>query len=412
MSNIPPQPQGFSDLRPFPAPEEAQGPIVGSPLVQPERFRLTQPPQPSAAPQPPSRAGVAALVALVFLASVVGSFLLGRATAENDTVEGAQPAPTAQPRVTEAPAGPTTTVPGPVDPGSSVEPIPAVADAVSPSVVQISVNLGNGTGSLGSGFLYDNDGRILTNAHVVGDAPEVTVRLSTGTQITGTVVGADETSDVAVVRVDPEEIEGLQPATLALNVEVRRGQTAIALGSPFGLEQSVTAGIISAVNRPVQIDQQSPPQSMHQTDAAINTGNSGGVLADLQGRVVGINSAIFSQSGGNDGVGFAIPIDRAVDIAGRLERGEEINRGLLGVTGVSPDAGRAGGLITEVTADSAADVAGLQPGDLVVGIDDDEVRSFQELGAIIRARDEGSQVDVHYVRDGREWTVQVILGSE
>jgi S1-C subfamily serine protease len=351
-------------------------------------------------------------VALVFLASVVGSFLLGRATAENDTVEGAQPAPTAQPRVTEAPAGPTTTVPGPVDPGSSVEPIPAVADAVSPSVVQISVNLGNGTGSLGSGFLYDNDGRILTNAHVVGDAPEVTVRLSTGTQITGTVVGADETSDVAVVRVDPEEIEGLQPATLALNVEVRRGQTAIALGSPFGLEQSVTAGIISAVNRPVQIDQQSPPQSMHQTDAAINTGNSGGVLADLQGRVVGINSAIFSQSGGNDGVGFAIPIDRAVDIAGRLERGEEINRGLLGVTGVSPDAGRAGGLITEVTADSAADVAGLQPGDLVVGIDDDEVRSFQELGAIIRARDEGSQVDVHYVRDGREWTVQVILGSE
>jgi putative serine protease PepD len=291
-----------------------------------------------------------------------------------------------------------------VDPSSTQEPIAAVAAAVSPSVVQIETDSG-----LGSGVIYTSDGYILTAAHVVdGAGKSVKVRLADGSLKDGNVVGSDDASDIAVVKIDGNNLEA---ASLATGVKVEVGQTAVAIGSPFGLEETVTAGIVSAVDRP----QETPGGAidMIQIDAPINPGNSGGPVADKQGRVFGIADSIITQTGENAGVGFLVPIDLAKDVADKLVAGDPVEFAFLGVstdpttTSVVGD----GAVIVDVTKDSPADKAGLQQGDKITSIDSSPVRDPIELGARVRSHKPGDVVHVTFERDGNQQSVDVTLGS-
>jgi len=281
------------------------------------------------------------------------------------------------------------------------EPIATAAAIILPSVVQIQ-----SAGGVGSGVIYDAEGLILTAAHVVAGQDTVTVRFEDGEEVEGTVLGGTPDADVAVVQV---ERSGLPAAELALGETPVVGQIAIAVGSPWGLQGTVTSGVISAVDQP--IDGETGPRAMLQTDAAINPGNSGGALVDRDGRVLGINVSIFSLSGANDGVGFAVPIDVANDIAERVVSGESLGNALLGVTGSNAESGRAGALIAEVSRGSAADVAGVEVGDLVIEIDGASVQGIADLAAQVRSHRPGTTVDIVVVRDGQELTLAATLGE-
>ncbi len=299
---------------------------------------------------------------------------------------------------------PVTTIPGPVG-GDAAEPVAAVAAALSPAVVQIE----NGKG-LGSGFVYDPSGLILTAAHVTDGAPQVEVRLADGTSQKGTVVGEDQSTDVAVVRI--EGGSDLPVAALATGVDLQVGQTAIAIGSPFGLDQTVTAGIVSALGRSTTTPGGVIPAI--QTDAPINSGNSGGALADNRGRVIGINDSIItgtSQSTGNVGVGFAVPIDIAKAVADKLVAGDSTDPGFLGVGGADATGDRAGAAVTSVEPGSPAAEAGLTTSDVVTAIDDKEVHSMIDLAAAIRTRSPGTTVTLSVLRDGQSRSVAVELAD-
>jgi putative serine protease PepD len=292
---------------------------------------------------------------------------------------------------------------GVVDPSS--EPIAAVAAAVSPAVVQIETRSG-----LGSGFIYDSDGHILTAAHVVdGAGKTVDVRLADGTLKKGEVIGADDNSDVAVVKIDPSS--DLVVANLALGIKVQVGQTAVAIGSPFGLDQTVTAGIVSAVDRP----QETPGGAidMYQIDAPINPGNSGGPVSDKEGRVFGMSDSIITQTGDNAGVGFLVPIDLAKAVADKLVAGETVEFAFLGVSTHAQTAALVGdgAVVVDVSSGSPADQAGIQQGDKITSIDSAPVRDPVELGARVRSHNPGDTVTITFDRDGNTQSVDVTLGS-
>jgi putative serine protease PepD len=295
------------------------------------------------------------------------------------------------------------TDPSPLIPGE--EPIADAAGVIMPSVVQIQTGSGPASG-VGSGVIYDSDGLILTAAHVVQGNDTVTVRFADGEEVEGTVLGGTEGADVAVVQVDRT---GLPAAELALDDEPNVGQMAIAVGSPWGLQGTVTAGIISAVDQ--AIPSGASARAVLQTDAAINPGNSGGPLVDREGRVLGINVSIFSLSGANDGVGFAVPIDVAHDIAERVVAGEEIEGAFLGVSIGMVESGRAGAVITELTPGGAADEAGLEVDDLVVEIDGAPVQRPADLAAQVQTHQPGDTVEIVVIRDGEELTLTVTLGQ-
>jgi S1-C subfamily serine protease len=280
------------------------------------------------------------------------------------------------------------------------EPIADAAEKILPSVVQIRTSDG-----VGSGVVYDS-GLILTAAHVVAGEETVLVRLEDGENVEGTVLGGTSEADIAVVRIDRTDVP---IASLALDYTPRVGQMAIAVGSPWDLQSTVTAGIVSAVNQPVGC-QSGGCRSMLQTDAAINPGNSGGALVDRDGRVLGINVSIFSLSGANDGVGFAVPIEVAYGIAKEIVAGNDIQFAFLGVVGEDIRTGRAGAKVTEVVSDSAAAVAGIQVDDIVVSIDGDRVQGIYDLASLVRAKQPGDTVDVVVVRDGKELIIPVKLG--
>ncbi len=298
---------------------------------------------------------------------------------------------------TEATPDPTVETPSFIP---SDEPIADAADIILPSVVQIVTVDG-----LGSGVIYDSNGLILTAAHVVAGEETVTVRLADGEEIEGTVLGGDSDFDVAVIRVDRTD---LPAATLALDTDPRAGQLAIAVGSPWGLQSTVTAGIVSAVNQ--SINSSVGPRSVLQTDAAINPGNSGGALVNRQGEVLGINVSIFSVSGANDGVGFAVPIDVAFDIATAVLAGESLDFAFLGVSVSNVESGQAGAVITEITEGSAADGAGIEIGDLVTSIDGVEVQGARDLAAQVRTHRPGTTVELIVIRDGEEISLFATLG--
>jgi len=351
------------------------------------------PPTPPTPPAPPRRPGAWRAVAISSLAVA----LLAGGYVVNDVVEGRQAtAPTAAPTTLARTAGPTPTVAG-----DATEPVAAVAEAVAPAVVLIST--GNG---LGSGVIYDASGLVLTNAHVVDAARRVQVGLADGRTVEGEVLGADPATDIAVVQL--ADAGDLPVARLAAD-EPRVGQLAVALGSPFGLEQTVTAGIVSAVDRPVPNDR-GIAVNMLQTDAPINPGNSGGALANRYGEVIGINTAIFSQSGENNGIGFAVPIATAARVAERIVRGEPLERARLGVEGDDRVAGP-GALVGRVVPGGPADAAGIRAGDRIVTIDGEPVRSFRALQGEIGTRSPGDTVTLGIERDGSTLSVQVTLDS-
>jgi S1-C subfamily serine protease len=299
-------------------------------------------------------------------------------------------------------AGIPTAAPASATPNASAsgqEPAAVVAQALLPTVVEIRHDSG-----VGSGFVYDADGFIMTAAHVIQDVDQVEVRLYDGTELQGEVVGIDERNDVGVVKVDRT---GLKAAPLGIGQDLRVGQLAIAIGSPFGLNETVTAGIISSTDRVLE-----DGREVVQTDAPINPGNSGGVLADRNGRVIGVNSAIRpgANSNGNVGIGFAVPIDIAAKSAEAIVKGEQLQIGYLGVTpSLTTSGGRDGALIQEVAPDSPAAKAGIQPGDLVVSVDGNAIANYSEMIAAIRSHQPGDKITVGVVRGGNETTITATL---
>lgn len=298
-------------------------------------------------------------------------------------------------RSSPEPAGSPTPAPTPPPP---FEPVTEVAQKVLPSTVRIQ------RGPVGgSGVIYTPDGFILTAAHVAGDAATVEVRLPDGARVEGRVTGRDTRRDVAVVKV---ERTGLRAATLALGADLRVGQLAVALGSPFGLVDTVTAGVVSGIGR--SLPTVAGVVDAIQTDAPVNPGNSGGPLADREGRVIGINIATGGR--GPARFGFAVPIDVAMQAAGPLQRGEPAPPvAFMGVSGTDGFEGRAGALLTNVEADSPAAAAGLQEGDLVTQIDGTQLRSMAQLASAIRRNAPGDRVTLVVVRDDQERRVEVLL---
>jgi len=267
----------------------------------------------------------------------------------------------------------------------------------------------------GSGFVFDDRGHILTNNHVVEDANKITVTFNDGVEASATVVGTDPKSDVAVIKVDNTSYRPLQRGTSG---KLKVGELVMAVGSPFGLSQTVTTGIISATERnDVGINGPDSYESFLQTDAAINPGNSGGPLVDMSGRVIGINSAIVSGSRGNDGVGFAIPIDLASNVADKLIKDGKVSRARIGIAlavlspamakqlGIDPQT--KGVLVNDVVPGSPADKAGLKSGDVVTEFNDNPILSVPTFRLNVAASDVGKSYGLTFYRDGKKRTTTI-----
>jgi putative serine protease PepD len=261
----------------------------------------------------------------------------------------------------------------------------------------------------GSGFVYDDEGHIVTNAHVVDGAETVEVRFSSGETRSATVVASDASTDLAVLDVEADAALP-EPLALADSSEVGVGDPVVAIGSPFGLENTVTTGIVSALGRSMEAPNGFTINDSIQTDAAINHGNSGGPLLDLEGRVIGVNAQIASESGGSDGVGFAIPADTVETIVAQLVDGGTVEHAYLGVSVTEAD-GSSGVEVSEVRAGSPADGAGLEVGDVVVSVDGTEVASPSELQAAIDDHPPGASVPLGILRDGESSRLTVRLGT-
>jgi putative serine protease PepD len=301
--------------------------------------------------------------------------------------------------------------------GGSVEPaagsVAAVAAAVQPSVVQLNVSGSQGDGT-GTGFVVSSDGYIVTNDHVAGDAGNdgtIDVTFIDGSTATGTLVGSDPGYDIAVVKVDRTELPAL---TLGSSDAVNVGDIAVAIGSPLGLQGTVTSGIVSALNRPVTAGGQGDTAYINaiQTDAAINPGNSGGPLVNTAGEVIGVNSAIATvgrgDAVGSIGLGFAIPVDTAKRIVDEL-----INTGTsqTPVIGVQLDMGfeGPGGAVAQVTSGSPADDAGLQEGDVITKVDGNLISDSTALIVSIRANAPGDEIELTVLRNGDTLAVALTL---
>ena len=331
---------------------------------------------------------------------------------------------------------------GPITASNAAAPasgsVEKVASTVLPSVVKINVSGNQGSGS-GSGIVLDEEGHILTNNHVVAlvaNGGNMTVSFNDGTTVKATLVGTDPVTDMAVIKVDG--VKNLTPATIGKSSELKVGQAVVAVGSPYGLNSTVTTGIVSALNRPVSVassDDSSPSNPFGQqqssgdsttypaiqTDAAINPGNSGGPLVDMSGRVVGVNSSIrtgdgssISSSGGSIGLGFAIPIDEVRPIVNQIIKGEDPTHARLAVTvsDVAADQLTQGALVREVQADGAAAKAGLKANDVITKVDNDVIDGSESLIATVRGHRPGDEVTLTYVRDGKTETVKATLGSD
>ncbi|MBI1178087.1 Do family serine endopeptidase [bacterium] len=266
---------------------------------------------------------------------------------------------------------------------------------------------------LGSGVIISKDGYILTNNHVVQDADEVEVRLSSGKKdYTAKVVGADPKSDVAVLKIDAHDLPAI---TFGDSDQIEVGDLVLAVGNPFGIGQTVTMGMVSATGRGnMGLDY----EDFIQTDAAINPGNSGGALVDAHGRLIGINTAIISRSGGNQGIGFAVPVNLARSVMESLVENGRVIRGFLGVNiqNVNQDLADAfkldkaqGALVAQVSPDSPAEKAGLKDGDVIVGFNGKDITDSRHLKLMVGETLPGTKVPVEIVRDGHSKTLEVTL---
>lgn len=324
-----------------------------------------------------------------------------------------------------------------------------IYEQVSPSVVSIQVTAGRiGRSPIspilsgqGSGFVWDTDGHIVTNNHVVDGANQITVVFWDGSMAEAELVGSDPNADLAVVKVDPDDVTELRPVQLGDSSQVKVGQIAIAIGNPYGLANTMTEGIISALSRSLPVGEESPFGGTYtipdiiQTDAAINPGNSGGVLLNVQGEVIGVPTAIRSMSNSNSGVGFVIPsniVRRVVPALIEDGRYEHPRMGISGTT-LTPalaeelglDRNLKGVLVSSVVPNSPAEEAGLQgitvsrsngrevetPGDIIIAIDDVPVTKFEDLTSYLFNHTQvGQTVTLTIIRQGREMTVPLTLG--
>jgi S1-C subfamily serine protease len=288
----------------------------------------------------------------------------------------------------------------------------------------------------GSGFVIDRDGTIVTNAHVVNGATKVTVTFQNDKTVDAKVLGKDESTDLAVLKVDPEGLS-LTPLQLGTSRTVQVGDPTVAIGNPFGLERTLTTGVISATKRTIQAPNNFEIDGVIQTDAAINPGNSGGPLIDATGKVIGINSQIATGGNGNGsvGIGFAVPIDTAKRIIPQLEKSGRVDRGFLGITSIPIDQSLAdlnlpvahGTLVQTVTPGSPAAKAGIRAGsttatlssgdtiqlggDVITKVDGNAIRSADDLASAIATKKKGDEVTLTIVRDGKTKSVRVTLAD-
>jgi serine protease Do len=285
----------------------------------------------------------------------------------------------------------------------------------------------------GTGFIIDSHGYILTNNHVVAKAQKITVTMADGKKIPASLIGRDPASDLAVIKISPRYVDIV--ATLGDSDKVRVGQKAIAIGNPFGLSHTLTTGIISALNRGIMTEDGNQIDDLIQTDAAINPGNSGGPLLNSSGEVIGINTAIYSLSGGYQGIGFAIPVNRAKDVASQLISTGKVARPWLGITGITLSAELSeaiglgverGVLLAEVVPGSPADQAGLRGGDryiivgslrlllggdAVTGLNEHEITDMKQLVGLLDKFRVGDTVTLRIFRKGQFMDVRVLLAE-
>lgn len=314
----------------------------------------------------------------------------------------------------------------PVSSSAKTSDVSAVAEAVLPVTVKINVT-GGGESGTGTGFVISEDGNILTNNHVVeaaADGGTITVAFNDGTNAKATIVGRDVATDVAVIKA--QGVKDLPTATLGDSKQVKVGQPVVAIGSPFGLASTVTTGIVSALNRPVSPGDGSGGQSdgptttfpAIQTDAAINPGNSGGPLVDLEGHVIGINSAINTGGSGNGsvGLGFAIPINLVNNVASQILDGKTVEHAQIGVqvsnATTEDEVTSIGAKISDITAGSAGDKAGLKANDIVTKVDGNPISSNDALVATVRGYKPGDTITLTVLRGGKSQEISVKLGSD
>ena len=331
---------------------------------------------------------VATIAASLLLAAGVGG-AVGAAVA----LETRDDSPAATPASTAQPVAQTTS------------PVAAVYERVKDGVVEVSTSGATG-GATGSGFVIDKEGHIVTNQHVVSGAESVSVRFADGSEVTAEIVGTDPSTDIAVLDVDRSP-SLLTPLSFAAEGSLQVGNEVIAIGSPFSLEGTLTAGVISALGREIQSPNGFTIENAVQTDAALNHGNSGGPVLDTRGRVVGVAAQIRSESGGSDGIGYAVPGDTAQRVAGELIKDGSVDHAYLGVS--LPDDGAA--RLQEVVNGAPADDAGLQAGDAVTAVDGESIDSGDDLRAAIDAKKPGDKITLTIERAGNERTVQVTLGQ-
>lgn len=290
-----------------------------------------------------------------------------------------------------------------------------------------------GTAS-GSGFVIDKDGLIVTNAHVINDADEVSVELDDKTSTKAKVVGKDASIDIAVLKVESEKGK-MNPLPLGESKGLKVGDPVIAIGNPFGLDRTVTTGIVSALQREISAPNGFTIKDVIQTDASINPGNSGGPLLDAAGKVIGVNSQIATAGGGSEGVGFAVPIDTVRDALPELKSKGKVERAYMGVTGLSLSAemlkdlnlpADEGVLIQDVTKDGPSQKAGLKGGDTQVTVNGEEVslggdiikeidgkkiEDMKQIIGIVDSKKPGDEIEVKYIRDKKEKTAKVKLAT-
>jgi putative serine protease PepD len=263
------------------------------------------------------------------------------------------------------------------------------------------------TSAEGTGFVYDTDGHIVTNEHVIDGASSVSVKFSDGSTAKATVVASDISSDIAVLKVNVDSSK-LKPLALGDSSAVQVGDGVVAIGNPYGLDGSVTTGIVSALNREISAPDNTPIEGAIQTDAAINHGNSGGPLLNLAGKVIGITSQIQSDSGANDGVGFAISSNTVKTEVDQLISTGKVAHPLLGVR---IGAASNGASVASVESGSGADKAGIKTGDAITAVDGTAITSPEQLRTIIAAHKPGDKLQVEIRRSGSTKTLTVTLGS-
>ena len=381
------------------------------------QFTFSTPYAAPIAPQPPKRrVGALGIAALAMSSALVGG-IIGASSMGISYVASTQPAPVV------------------VNSVEQVNWVTGAASQAGPSVATLSVNSSSNSGS-GSGVILTEDGYILTNAHVVTlggetDGASLAVRLFDGTVVAAELIGYDSVYDLAVIKV---EAEGLKPIVFADSKTLNVGQNVVAIGAPLGLTSTVTEGIVSALNRTIQVASsevsdepglsfwtgvgESISIQVIQTDAAINPGNSGGALVDENGRLIGVNVAIATAGNGvagSIGVGFAIPSNTAARIATEIMETGVATHGLLGAmvrnSFAADSSFSIGAYVEQVTEDGAANAAGIRSGDIVIEFAGERVTGSADLTALVRAQPAGAEVQVVVLRDGTNRTFTVTLGD-